>query len=77
MALVPRASVGGWGRALEAGVTFAASVGIGVVIGYYADRWLGSEPWLLFACLGLGFAAGLRNLLRVQPPPPGGSGDSK
>ena len=71
MALRPRATAAGWGRGLEAGIQFAAATGIGVVIGYYADEWLGTGPWLLFLFLGFGFAAGLRNLLRLKPPPPG------
>ncbi len=31
---------------------------IGFVGGYYADTWLGTEPWLLLIGLGLGIAAG-------------------
>lgn len=73
MALRPRASATGWGRALEAGVQFSAAVGVGMVIGYYADRWLGTAPWLMFLFLAFGFAAGLRNLLRLTPPPRGPS----
>jgi ATP synthase protein I len=76
VALRPRASATGWGRALEAGIQFAASIGVGMAIGYYADRWLGTGPWLLFLFLAFGFAAGLRNLLRLAPGP-GGSSDGK
>lgn len=73
MALRPRASPTAWGRAFEAGIQFAASIGVGMAIGYYADRWLGTEPWLLFLFLAFGFAAGLRNLLRLTPPSSGSS----
>jgi ATP synthase protein I len=31
---------------------------IGLVGGYYADRWLGTQPWLLLVGLGFGIAAG-------------------
>jgi F0F1-type ATP synthase assembly protein I len=50
----------------------AASVGIALVIstvlglagGYYADRWLGTAPWLTMIGLGVGIAAGFVNLFR-------------
>ena len=47
------------------GVEFSACVVIGMFIGSYLDRWLGSEPWMLFLFTILGFAAGIRALLRA------------
>jgi ATP synthase protein I len=41
---------------------------VGVVLGYYCDRWLGTEPVFLFVFLILGFVAGFRRLLRIQVP---------
>jgi len=59
---------------MGAGIEFAAAIGIGMAIGYWLDRWLGSDPWLMLVFLALGFAAGIRNLLRLQQsvPPDGG-----
>ena len=37
---------------------------IGLGGGYYADRWLGSSPWLTLIGLGLGIAAGFVILFR-------------
>jgi len=37
---------------------------IGLVGGYYVDRWLGTTPWLLLVGLVLGIAAGFVNLFR-------------
>ena len=37
---------------------------IGLVGGYYADRLLGTSPWLLLLGLALGIAAGFVNLFR-------------
>ena len=37
---------------------------IGLVGGYYADRMLGTSPWLLLLGLALGIAAGFVNLFR-------------
>ncbi len=55
-----------WEGALEAGL----SVVVGVVLGYYADRWLGTEPIFLFIFMILGGVAGFRRLLRIPVPPP-------
>ncbi len=41
-----------------------AAVIVGGVIGYFADYWLGTKPWLLIIFLVLGFVAGVRNTMR-------------
>ncbi|GAB6075846.1 AtpZ/AtpI family protein [Desulfurobacterium crinifex] len=46
------------------GVQFALSIIIGVVIGYYLDKWLNTFPWMTIFWLLIGFAAGLKNLYR-------------
>lgn len=51
---------------MSAGLAFAFSVLIGVGGGLALDRWLGTSPWLLFAGLVLGFAAGVRNLVQAS-----------
>ena len=38
---------------------------IGLAGGYYADRWLGTSPWLTLIGLGLGIAAGFVSLFRA------------
>ncbi|MBI5419910.1 MAG: AtpZ/AtpI family protein [Deltaproteobacteria bacterium] len=43
----------------------AMSVIIGLAIGYYLDKWLGTTPWLTVIWIGLGFAAGVRSLYRA------------
>ena len=48
---------------------------IGVVLGYYADRWLGTEPFLLFFFLIIGSIAGFRRLLRIGVPTDTGPSD--
>ena len=47
------------------GLEMALSVVIGMGIGYYLDRWLGTGPWLMIVWIGLGFAAGVRSLYRA------------
>jgi len=38
---------------------------LGLVAGYYADRWFGTSPALLLVGLGLGIAAGFVSLFRA------------
>jgi ATP synthase protein I len=47
------------------GLEMALSVVIGMGIGYYLDRWLGTGPWLMIVWIALGFAAGVRSLYRA------------
>ena len=47
------------------GIEMAASVLIGTLMGYWADKWLGTKPWLLIVGFILGAAAGFRNLFRL------------
>ena len=44
------------------GICMVASVLIGLAMGYYLDKWLGTEPWLLLIFLGFGIASGFRNI---------------
>lgn len=52
-------------RTSAAGLEFGLSVIVGVLIGFYVDRWLGSAPLGLFLGLGFGLAAGGRTLYRM------------
>jgi ATP synthase protein I len=51
----------GWNMAS----VFVASVIVGALFGFGADRLFGSQPWGLFAGLMFGFAAGVVSLLRM------------
>jgi ATP synthase protein I len=46
------------------GMTMVLATVIGLAAGYFADRWLGTKPWLTLIGLGLGIAAGFVNLFR-------------
>ncbi|HYA79977.1 MAG TPA: AtpZ/AtpI family protein [Methylocystis sp.] len=78
---------GAFGKAFSAGLNvfseFVAAVIVGAFLGWQADAWLGTKPWLLVLFLALGTAAGFWNLLRYaarsnarasgdDEPPPGG-----
>ncbi len=45
-------------------MTFVVATVLGLAGGYWADRWLGTSPWLLLVGLGIGIAAGFTNLFR-------------
>jgi ATP synthase protein I len=45
------------------GLSVALSIFIGLAIGVYLDRKVfNTTPWLTLICLGLGIAAGFRNI---------------
>lgn len=60
----PKSSGAAWGPALRVSSELLAGLFVGALLGLGLDRWLGTEPWFLLAGIGLGFAAGLRNLTR-------------
>ncbi len=39
-----------------------AATFIGLAMGYYLDRWLGTTPWLTLSFLVLGIVSGFRNI---------------
>lgn len=47
------------------GLELGISVIIGVLFGYWLDRKLGTEPWMMLLFLGFGFAAGMRGVIRA------------
>lgn len=52
------------GQLASIGVALVLATVIGLGTGYYADRWLGTSPWLTLVGLGLGIAAGFVTLFR-------------
>ena len=59
--------------ALELPFTLVGAIAVGVAIGYFLDRWLHTKPWLTLLFGGLGFFAGVREVLRRLPG--GGNGN--
>jgi ATP synthase protein I len=47
------------------GIELGLSVAIGLLVGYYLDKWLGTEPWLMLLWLTLGLVAGFRGVIRA------------
>lgn len=47
------------------GGEFGAAIIVGALLGYGADAFLPTSPWGLIVGFGLGFAAGIVNVVRV------------
>jgi ATP synthase protein I len=58
----------GLARGLRLSTELVAGVLVGAVVGWALDRWLGISPWGLIVFLLLGFAAGVRNVVRAVNP---------
>ncbi len=56
---------GGHRWAVRVGTEIVASTMIGLGLGYFLDRWLGTRPWLLLLFFLFGVAAGFLNLYRA------------
>lgn len=44
------------------GISMVAATLIGLSIGYYLDRWLGTNPWMTLIFLCIGIVSGFRNI---------------
>jgi ATP synthase protein I len=54
------------GKAMRLSSEFVAGIVAGGLIGWVLDTFVGTKPWGLIIFLMLGFAAGIRNLLRAS-----------
>jgi ATP synthase protein I len=50
--------------AMELPFVLVSAVVVGGLLGYFLDRWLHTKPWLLILVGGIGFYAGVRDVLR-------------
>jgi ATP synthase protein I len=53
------------GRLVAIAWEFVGFIAGGAIAGYLADRWLGTEPWLLIGFTLSGTGAGFYQLLRM------------
>ncbi|HAD05350.1 MAG: magnesium transporter [Desulfuromonadales bacterium GWD2_61_12] len=44
------------------GISLVAATFIGLAMGYYLDKWLGTTPWMTLIFLGFGIVSGFRNV---------------
>ena len=59
---------GNWGIGFRAGVEVVSALIVGIGIGWFLDRWLGTWPWLFLLFFVLGSAAGVLNVYRLFSP---------
>lgn len=45
------------------GLNLVSATFVGLLIGWWLDRWLGTKPWLLLTFLILGIVAGFKNVV--------------
>ncbi|MGH9741139.1 MAG: AtpZ/AtpI family protein [Candidatus Acidiferrum sp.] len=53
--------------AMELPFTLVGALAVGAALGYLLDRWLHTKPILILVFGALGFAAGVREVLRRVP----------
>ena len=53
-----------FGNVATIGMQLVAATFIGLAMGYYLDKWLGTEPWMLILFLLLGIITGFRDVYR-------------
>ncbi len=72
----PKGSASAWGRAMRISSDLLAGLFVGCLLGVGLDHWLGTQPWFLLVGIALGFAAGLRNMMRTLNQDSGQSSDN-
>jgi F0F1-type ATP synthase assembly protein I len=63
-----------FGLALELPFVLAGTIALGGLVGYLIDKWLHTRLIFMFIFGGLGFFAGLRDILRRLPADGDGKG---
>lgn len=53
-----------FGELSTVALTLPSSIAVGLFMGYFLDKWLGTRPWLLLIFLLFGIASGLLSLFR-------------
>jgi ATP synthase protein I len=53
------------GLAMRAVVELLVGLAVCMVGGYYADKYLGTTPWIMLALMPFGLAAGVVNVMRL------------
>jgi ATP synthase protein I len=51
-------------EATSLALTLPSGIAIGMFFGYWLDRWLKTEPWMIIIWTLLGVASGMINLIR-------------
>jgi ATP synthase protein I len=52
-------------NASSVGLEMGISVALGVLAGYFLDKWLGTQPWMMLLWMLFGLVAGFRGVFRA------------
>jgi F0F1-type ATP synthase assembly protein I len=63
--LPPQSPIVRYGRYGALAFEFSGTIGGGAVVGWAADRWLGSAPWGIVACTLLAVVGGFIRLITL------------
>ena len=55
-----------WGIAMSVGAVLLSNILGGTALGFFADKWLGTEPWLLLIGIAAGTASAFFALYRIM-----------
>lgn len=58
-------NMSGLGLATRIGIEMVTTTLVGTALGWAADDWLGTRPWLMIVMMILGATAGVMNVYRV------------
>ena len=75
--VTPTTDGSGLARGLRLSSELVAGVLVGAVVGWALDRWVGISPWGLIVFVLLGFAAGVRNVIRAAGTSVGNTSDNR
>ncbi len=62
---IRRSEFARWAELSSIALILPSSIAVGLFFGYFLDRKLGTEPWLLLIFTVLGIASGLLSLFRA------------
>jgi len=54
-----------WAMAMAVGTIISSQVVAGVLVGYFLDRWLKTQPWFLIAGVTLGSIGAFYGVYRI------------
>lgn len=59
------ATLASWYRMTGVGIEFVVAIALFAGVGYAIDRWRDTSPWGVLIGLGVGFAVGMRAMIRA------------
>ena len=62
------------GLAMRAVTELVVGIAVCMGLGWMADRYFGTAPWVMLALMPFGFAAGVVNVMRLSKQQTGGGG---